>query len=127
MRTMLLTVCISLLLALGLGIFCSLYTHHLSRDYRQDLAAVSHAIQSAQWDAALNTTRSLAKDWEKHAGILSLFVSHNEVDAVSLGFSQLLVSLEAKEGYHALLYAAELCDSLDLLSSRDAFMLKNIL
>jgi len=127
MRFMTITLILALCLSLGLGIFCSLYTSHLHHEYRLQIESVSSAIQEESWESALNKTRSLEESWKRHAKFLSLFTAHNEVDAVSLGLTQLRVSIEENERYHALLYAAELCETLALIDSRDAFVLKNIL
>lgn len=127
MRAITITLILALCLALALGIFCTLYTRHLHQEYRQQMDHVSAAIQDEAWENALNMTRTLEEKWEKHARLLSLFTEHSQVDAVSLGLTQLSVSIEEKERYHALLYAAEICETLALIDSRDAFVLKNIL
>ena len=127
MRYMTVTLLVSLCLALGFGIFCCQYTARLHDEYRQQIESVSSAIQKESWEDALNMTRALEETWEQHAKLLSLFTDHHHVDAVSLGLSQLRVSIQERERYHALLYAAEIGETLALIDSRDAFVLKNIL
>ena len=127
MRSMIIIVAICLVLSLGLGVFCSLYTRKLSDDYQQQMDAITSALNAGQWKTALDRTRNMEEKWENHARILSLFTDHAQVDAVSFSLTQLRVYIEEMEKYHALLYVAEFCESLALIDSRDAFVLKNIL
>ena len=127
MRAITITLLICMFIALSLGIFCSCYTHHVSQEYQLQIEDTAFAIQENQWKDALEKILFLEKHWEKHAHILSLFTDHGEVDAVSLALTQLRVSIEEQERYHALLYAAEICETLVLIHSRAAFVLKNIL
>lgn len=127
MRSIAVTVLLALALALGLGIFCSLYTRNLNVHYHQQIEGVILSIREKDWEAALEKNRALEADWKTQARVLSLLSDHALIDSVSLGLTQLRVSLEEREGYHALLYAAELQEALELIDSRDTFVLKNIL
>ena len=54
---------------------------------------------------------------------------HESVERMLLAqrATEMGLSIEEMEKYHALLYVAEFCESLALIDSRDAFVLKNIL
>lgn len=127
MRAMTATVAIVLVLVLAIGIFCGLHSRNASENYKVRIEEAAVAIRQENWEEALRLTRETEQDWEQESGTLAMWVNHADVDEVSVGMAQLRVSIEERESYHALLYAAELEEALTLIYQRDAFSLKNIL
>lgn len=88
---------------------------------------ISALISLRRWEEALQHARSAQQDWEEKSPLLSMWVSHENVDEVGIGLSHLNISIQQQEEFHALLYIAEICESLSLIYQKDAFSLKNIL
>ena len=127
MRGMTVTVAIAFCLALGLGIYCGERSRIVSEEFIVRIEEIAVWVQQEQWDNAMAELRATEKAWEDQSRTLSMWVNHGDVDAVSVGLAQLRISLQEKEAYHALLYAAELDEALSLIYHRDTLMLKNIL
>ena len=127
MRGMIIAVAISFFLALGMGIYCGESSRQVSEEFIVRIEEVAAAIQMEQWESALQLIRAAEKAWENQSKTLAMWVNHGDVDEVSVGLTQLRISLQEKEKYHALLYAAELNEALALIYHRDALALKNIL
>ena len=127
MRGMLITVILSFLLVLGMGIYFGMSSKNVSEAFIIYIEEAEAAIQEEEWEEALRLIRAIEKEWEKRSRVLSMWVNHGDVDDVSVGLAQLRISAEEKEKYHALLYAAELDEALSLIYHRDALALKNIL
>lgn len=127
MRSMIITVCISLLLVIAIGVFCGISSLHTSQNFQTRMEEISALISLRRWEEALQHARSAQQDWEEKSPLLSMWVSHENVDEVGIGLSHLSISIQQQEEYHALLYIAEICESLSLIYQKDAFSLKNIL
>ncbi|MBQ4075474.1 MAG: DUF4363 family protein [Clostridia bacterium] len=126
MRSMIITVCISLLLVIAIGVFCGISSLHTSQNFQIRMEEISALISLRRWEEALQHARSAQQDWEEKSPLLSMWVSHENVDEVGIGLSHLSISIQQQEEYHALLYIAEICESLSLIYQKDAFSLKNI-
>lgn len=127
MRSMIITVCLSLLLVIAIGVFCGISSLHTSQNFQIRMEEISALISLRRWEEALQHARSAQQDWEEKSPLLSMWVSHENVDEVGIGLSHLSISIQQQEEYHALLYIAEICESLSLIYQKDAFSLKNIL
>ena len=127
MRGVTIAVAIAFLLALGLSIYCGERSRQVSEEFIVRIEEVAAAVYMDQWEKALQLARGTEKAWETQSQTLAMWVNHGDVDEVSVGLAQLRISLQEKEKYHALLYAAELNEALALLHHRDALALKNIL
>lgn len=126
MRSMIITVCLSLLLVIAIGVFCGISSLHTSQNFQIRMEEISALISLRRWEEALQHARSAQQDWEEKSPLLSMWVSHENVDEVGIGLSHLSISIQQQEEYHALLYIAEICESLSLIYQKDAFSLKNI-
>lgn len=124
---MIITVILSILLVAAIGLFCGFSSLHTSQNFQIRMEEISALISLHHWEEALNLSRGAQQDWEEKSPLLSLWVSHENVDEVGIGLSHLSISIQQKEEYHALLYIAEICESLSLIYQKDAFSLKNIL
>lgn len=127
MRGMTATVVISFLLVLVLGICCGERSRIVSEDFILRIEEAATAVKQEKWERALELARETEKAWQEQSAALAMWVNHGDVDDVSVGLSQFRVSIDEKEKYHALLYAAELDEALSLIYHRDALALKNIL
>lgn len=127
MRGLTWTVIISFLLILGIGIFSGRYSHFISDEMRGQLRPMGRHIQGEQWDEAARMAEEMEKTWQKRGDILSMRVNHGDVDEVSAGLLRLRASLEARDEFHSLLYAAELSGAVSRVYHRNSLQLKNIL
>lgn len=127
MRGMTATVCVSLALIVGIGLACGVYSHRISQEYTVAVERIAAEIRMENWEESLGMARALGQSWQERSDLLSMWVNHADVDAVTVGMAQFQASIEAREKYHSLLYSAELEEALALIYFRDAFALKNIL
>ena len=127
MRGMMVTVAVAFILALGLGIYCGEKSRILSEEFIVRIEEIAAAVKQEKWEKALALERETEQAWESQSKTLSMWVNHGDVDEVSVGLAQLRISLQEREKYHVLLYAAELNEALTLIYHRDALALKNIL
>ena len=127
MRGMMATVAVTLALVLAIGFLCGAHSKSASEDYQVAVEEVATAIRQERWEDALTMARQAEQNWQEEGATLAMWVNHQDLDEVSLGFAQLRVSIEQRETYHALRCIAELEEGLSLIYQRDAFSLKNIL
>jgi len=97
MRGMLITVILSFLLVLGMGIYFGMSSKNVSEAFIIYIEEAEAAIQEEEWEEALRLIRAIEKEWEKRSRVLSMWVNHGDVDDVSVGLAQLRISAEEKE------------------------------
>lgn len=127
MRGLTVTVAVSFLLILGIGLFSGNYSHFVSEEMQGQTKLMERMIASGQWAEAGKMAEEMEKTWQTRGDILSMWVNHGDVDDVSAGLKRLRVSIEAREPFHSLLCAAEVGEALDHVYHRDSLRLKNIL
>ena len=126
MRGLSRTVIISFLLILGIGIFSGRYSRFISDEMRGQVRLMEQYVQEEQWDEAVRMAEEMEKTWRGRGDVLSMWVNHDDVDAVSAGLLRLRTALNARDGFHSLLYAAELREAVSHVYHRDSLQLKNI-
>ena len=127
MRTMTWTVIISLALVAALGAGCGAYSRRVSEEFQMETEQILAALAAGDWEDALARTRLLDRAWTEKNDLLSLFVNHPDLEAVSLCLRRLRLAVEEKQRYWAMEAAHEMREALELIYFRDALSLKNIL
>lgn len=127
MRSLIITLLCCFALVMGLSLFCGISSRNASRQYQERLEEIQIAIQDKQWNQAKRLSVQTEKDWKDQSPFLSMWVHHDIVDSITIGLSQLIISIENQEEYHTLLYLAEIGESVSFIYQKDAFSLKNIL
>lgn len=126
MRGILITLAVTLALILGIGIFSGNYSRFVSEEMQGQMKQMETLIRDGEFAKSGRMLKDLQESWQQRSNILSMWVNHGDVDDVSCGLRQLEVSLEQRQPYFSLLYAAEVQEALAHIYHRDALMLKNI-
>lgn len=116
---------VTLLLVLILGLLCAWVSRNTVSSMKEKTALIAGLIQTQEYEEALEETKNLCSQWEKRGELLQIWTVHEDADEVTVLLEILSVSLEEKEGLHALLACAELEQSIEHLYHRDALKLQN--
>ncbi len=126
MKGTVITIIGCLVILLGISLYCGLTNRWESERYILAVEEVQAFLTQGDWENAERSITDAHANWEKTAEVLYLWVGHDDIDDVNLGFGLLDVAIQEKDSVYARLYAEQLVQALAHIYHRDALALKNV-
>ena len=108
------------------GIFCSLHTDALCRDWTAQLQEADQSAQAEDWDSALEQLTALQEDWHKKQIWLRVTMRHQELEEAEALIQRCLFLAQEQDSADLRAAISDLDSQMERLAEGERLSLENI-